>query len=109
MRALTPCRGDAPDIAEKPLCFHKSHPSALPALPTASQGLIALKQDQHRQRESERALTCVSMCWQQARNSLHPRYQQVFGEEVKYRLQGLVGLQGILQVALLHHCHVFVL
>lgn len=60
-------------------------------------------------REREGALTRISARRQQAGNGLQPRHQKVFGKEVKYHLQGLVGLQGVLQVALLHHRQVFVL
>lgn len=62
-----------------------------------------------RAQAEEGAPTRVPASPQQARNILQPGHQKVFRKEVEYHLQGLVGLQGVLQVALLHHRQVFVL
>lgn len=72
------------------------------------QRCVTLQFDTH-SRGTQGALTCVSVRREQARDFLQPRHQKVFRQEVKYRLQGRVGLQGVLQVAVLHYRHVLVL
>lgn len=103
------CRGDAPATGQRctgPIGAPRN-PTPAPSLPCPQppQGPVAFS----RSREREETLTRVSMCRQQTGKSLQPRHQQVFRKKVKYFLQGLVGLQGVLQVALLHHRQVFVL